>query len=40
MEKENKKEKNSIWKDKATPLSQRTTSSGVRFCGEYENKKK
>lgn len=40
MEKENKKKSESIWRDKATSLSQRTTSSGVRFYGEYENKKK
>ena len=40
MSKENKKKSESIWKDKKTPLSKRTTSSGVMFTGEYKNQKK
>lgn len=40
MEKE-KENKQTIWRDETTPLSQRTTSSGVRFGGQYsiENEK-
>lgn len=34
MEKE-KEKKQTIWRDEITPLSQRTTSSGVRFGGQY-----